>query len=107
MRPGGVALALVAAGLVTGCMTLEQMAPPVGPNLVLLGESRGHTADDLAAGRAIYLNQCATCHATQPVGHYSHAQWQKILPRMAKQAKLDARESEQVQAYVLTALSAE
>jgi len=54
-------------------------------------------------GRALYVSgsHCAKCHSPKPVHEYTPQQWaEKILPGMAKRAKLTQPEYDAVLAYV-------
>lgn len=57
----------------------------------------------LESGRAIYVSEakCTRCHRPKPVCDYSPEKWtEKVLPKMAKMAKLTQREYDDVLAYV-------
>ena len=84
----------------SGCMTLEQMAPPVGAEFLMFAAQRGMEQTTLEAGREVYLTDCARCHSVEPIGRYSAGQWHEILPRMAEEAELDDAEAAAVDAYV-------
>ena len=87
----------------SGCMTLEQMAPPVGAEFLMFAAQRGMEQTTLEAGREVYLTDCARCHSVEPIGRYSAGQWHEILPRMAEEAELDDAEAAAVDAYVTLA----
>lgn len=89
--------------LFAGCMTLEQMAPPVGPRLHTIAASHSMDATLLEFGRHVYLTDCAKCHGVEPIGRYSYEQWREILPRMARETRLDDQRESALEAYVLTA----
>ena len=78
-----------------GCVSLDTAAPQAG----LPGTG------PLVEGRAIYVGQCAKCHAVEPVLKYSRAEWAKIMPDMAERTKLNPAETESVTAYVNRILS--
>lgn len=86
---------------VPGCMTVEQMAPPVDESYSSLAVRRGLAVDTLEAGRSIYLADCSRCHSVEPIARYSKKRWRRILRRMCKESKLDVAQSEAVTAYVL------
>lgn len=85
---------------VMGCASLEKRAPLVTPSLTAVAASRGLGPETLERGRALYVGRCSRCHSPVSVTSRSPLQWQKILPRMADQAKLSADEFDDVQAYV-------
>ena len=83
--------------VLSGCMTLEQAAPPVG----LLGVGQqGSEHGKLALGRDIYITRCAKCHAVEPVTKYPLAHWQEVIDEMAGKTHLNANETQAVLAYV-------
>jgi len=57
----------------------------------------------LQEGRNIYLTDCVRCHSVEPIGRYSTDQWHKVLPRMARETRLDDRRTAALTAYVLAA----
>jgi mono/diheme cytochrome c family protein len=99
-------LIAMAVGLL-GCMSLEQMAPPVDQNLVQLSAESNvlARADEatLARGRHVFINRCISCHSLEPVNRYSVEQWKTILPEMAEEANLSEDQQADLLAYVLTA----
>lgn len=104
-RHKAVALTVsVAAALVlAGCMTLEEMAPPVDGPMAQASMTGGHNMERLWRGREIYIGQCAKCHNVEPIGRYSASEWQKILPEMAEETKLTPEQAADVHTYVMTA----
>ena len=50
----------------------------------------------------LYTNRCGTCHALQAREKYTAKQWERIVPDMAKKAKLDATQEAMILKYVLT-----
>jgi mono/diheme cytochrome c family protein len=98
----GAALAATSLALVViGCHSV----PPevAAPAVAQLGVPQGQMAY-LETGRAIYVGQCTHCHSAKPVSEYSAEAWtQKIMPRMAKKAKLTPEQTQTVLDYVLAA----
>ncbi len=89
--------------LFSGCMTLEQMAPPVGADFLIVAAQRGMEQTTLELGREIYLSDCVKCHSVEPIGRYSADDWREILPRMSREAELADQRSAAVDAYVTLA----
>ena len=97
-------LTVVAAlALHAGCMTLEQMAPPVGVELQRVAARHQVDVPALEVGRRVYLSDCARCHSVEPISRYSRSRWREILPRMGKESKLSAEEQAALNAYVMAA----
>lgn len=90
--------------LYSGCMTLEQMAPPVGGEFRMIAARHSVDVTTLELGREIYLSGCAQCHSVEPIGRYSAQHWRNILPKMAEKTLLDRRSTEAVESYVTLAL---
>ncbi len=89
-------LALAAAAALVSCATLEETAPSVG---TLPGGESG-----LAEGRELYLGKCAKCHAPEPITDYSAVEWDSILPDMAGETNLTARETQALERYIAAVL---
>ncbi len=51
-------------------------------------------------GMTLYNAHCGKCHELKTISDYSAESWQKIIPNMAKQAKLDATQESKIMAYV-------
>ncbi len=108
----GWGLGVVGAGLLglwwgwvaIGCVSLEQIAPEVGPDMVALGATHGAGGTaTLQRGRTVYVTRCIGCHSLEPVDRYSLEQWQIIVPEMAAEAKLTDGQTHDLTAYLLSA----
>ena len=55
---------------------------------------------EIAKGKDIFEAKCQRCHGLKTIDDYTTAQWGKILPIMAKKAKLDAANTEFVHSYI-------
>ena len=55
---------------------------------------------DLAQGFELYQSNCGACHELKNELDYSKEQWQVILPKMAKEAHLDAKQEKSISNYV-------
>lgn len=97
-------LTVVAAfALHAGCMTIEQMAPPVGVEFQRVAQRQHVDLSTLELGRQVYLMDCARCHSVEPISRYSESRWREILPRMGEESRLDAEEQAAVNAYIMAA----
>jgi len=101
----GVGLIAASGGilLLAGCMSLEQMAPSVEGGALASSLTADVTVATAARGRVIYLTKCIDCHGARPIGDYSQAEWDAILPKMHLKAKLTAEEASDVDAYIRSA----
>jgi mono/diheme cytochrome c family protein len=95
--------AVFAFGVVLGgCVSVEQLAPPVSSQMAAVG---GTPATILESGRRLYTGRCAACHSIDPVAKHSPDRWRAIIDDMADEAELSALEKSSVLAYVLAARS--
>jgi len=84
-------------------MSLEQMAPSVEGGALASALTADVPEATAARGRMIYLTKCIDCHGARPIGDYSEAEWDAILPKMHLKAKLTAAEAADVDAYIRAA----
>ena len=63
---------------------------------------QGYTLDELAQGKAIYESHCNKCHKYKVPESRDETKWDKIIPVMAKKAKLDSTQEDLVLKYVVT-----
>ncbi|HEB61010.1 MAG TPA: hypothetical protein ENJ06_04215 [Phycisphaeraceae bacterium] len=96
------ALIIFALLFLTGCVTLDSLAPPVSSELARYAPPTV-TYADLEKGRKIYTGSCTSCHSVQPVNAYTMQQWQEILPEMCERAELDKDEENALRAYIASA----
>jgi mono/diheme cytochrome c family protein len=88
-----------AAGLTVVLLACSQafQAPPT-PDALVFEPADGPVINH---GHDLYLTTCTDCHRPRPPQNYTMEQWQTILPKMAKRAKLSADETAAVRAYVV------
>ncbi|TDP01656.1 cytochrome c [Flavobacterium sp. 245] len=55
---------------------------------------------ELAAGKNLYENSCAKCHKLYEPTKFSKEEWQPILVRMQKKAKLDDTNMASITNYI-------
>lgn len=60
---------------------------------------------EIEAGYTLQVQYCVKCHKLKKVTKYSREQWDKILPAMAKKAKLSAEQEASINDYVNWELS--
>src|SRR5690349_15309198 len=93
-----IALLIIFAGLAeaAGCAhkaISQAPTPTTGSNL-----------SSVDAGRAIFTSACHKCHATPSIAKYSLSQWTgSIIPSMASKAGLSSADTQNLQAYVVSA----
>lgn len=87
-----------------GCLTIDEMAPPVGPKFSRI-EDRGVKLAVLKQGREVYLTDCTRCHSVERIDRYSIDHWHAIIERMGPQSKLDDSRTAALKAYIFAAHS--
>jgi mono/diheme cytochrome c family protein len=92
------AMAMGAAFFLTGCQSIEQIAPPVA--LVTARPSA-----QLNLGRELYITRCTKCHSAEPVVKYTASEWELIVKDMAEETNLTAHETAAVRDYVMAVLA--
>ena len=60
---------------------------------------------EIGQGKGLYDGKCGECHNLKKVDNYSSEAWAKILPVMAKKAKLAESETALIQEYVMWELN--
>jgi mono/diheme cytochrome c family protein len=88
------------AVLLGGCVSVEQSAPRVTPQMAALGKTPVATLEE---GRHLYTGRCAACHSVDPVAKHSPEHWRDIMDDMAGKAKLSPAEKSAVLAYIMAA----
>lgn len=61
-----------------------------------------YTAEQLDAGKTIFIGNCARCHGLKTPESRTPEQWDKVLKRMIPKAKLNEEDGKLVKAYLLT-----
>lgn len=66
-------------------------------------ETKSEVKSEFSEAKAalLYTNNCGSCHNLQPREKYTAKQWKRIVPEMAKKAKLSADQESQILQYVL------
>lgn len=62
----------------------------------------GYTLNDLEQGKAIYESHCNKCHKYKVPESRDETKWDKVIPVMARKAKLDSAQENLVLKYVVT-----
>ena len=88
-RSGNRAPLIILAGLFSGCVTQESIAPRVVGRPVL------------EEGRTIYTTLCTDCHNAVAVSKHTRAEWPDIIRRMAPESRLTAKQENAVLQYVM------
>ncbi len=62
----------------------------------------GITLAELNQGKTLYEQNCGKCHGLKKPASRTEEKWRKIMPPMAKKAKIDKQKEELILKYVLT-----
>jgi hypothetical protein len=60
------------------------------------------SSPESARGHRLYLTCSGSCHSPEPVRKFPRHEWEKILPEMIEEARLDGPEAEVLRAYVFS-----
>lgn len=60
------------------------------------------TLAELQQGQELYIANCGKCHSLKSPQSRNEAGWRKIVPPMAKKAKINAQQEELILKYVIT-----
>lgn len=63
--------------------------------------AKNYSQADLDEGRKVFESSCGRCHALKQPETRTVSQWEKIMPNMARKAKLDDHQTAVVTAYVM------
>ncbi|MEN2413027.1 cytochrome c [Flavobacterium mesophilum] len=89
------AIALFAAS----CGSKKAPATPAAPAVTETAKAKELTPE-LAAGKSLYENNCAKCHKLFEPTKFTKEEWQPILVRMQKKAKLDDTNMASITNYI-------
>ena len=56
--------------------------------------------DAVKNGYVLYSSNCGKCHGLKNVTDYSREEWDKILPNMAKKARLEPTQEATIDEYI-------
>ena len=80
-----------------------KVLPPTSSELNQLKQSNPETdTSTIVRGYDVYARSCHKCHGLKNPANFTNEQWNKILPVMAKRAKLTQDEVGLVHTYVTT-----
>jgi mono/diheme cytochrome c family protein len=60
----------------------------------------GITTDTLMLGRKLYVNNCGSCHNLYMPDQYSKKEWETVVPRMQKKAKITDQQAQAILNYL-------
>ena len=89
--------------LILICCCTPKLSPPTSEDA-----ERGKTSwnncslEKLTEAHSLFVSKCGTCHALKPPVSQSEESWKKIVPPMAKKARLNPEEQDLILHYVLT-----
>ena len=90
-------------------VTTQKATPPKSPlepieSDVAIASAHwpGTTLDNLNQGYSIYDDKCTDCHRTKKPDSFTVDEWNSIMPKMGRKAKLDTTQYKLVFRYILT-----
>jgi mono/diheme cytochrome c family protein len=77
--------------------------------LIVAFSSISVAAEDIsvAVGARVYNDNCSRCHNPKPAEHYTAREWSVIMPHMRDRAHLTRQESEAVELFLASTLTAD
>ena len=78
----------------------EKMTVVKAPEKIEIRPMVAFPNGEIAEGSSLYDNNCAKCHDLPEIPRYSKEKWQKIVPSMAREAKLDNLQESKIMAFV-------
>jgi len=64
--------------------------------------SRNTSLEKLQQGRRLYMNTCASCHNLHMPQEFTKKDWEPLLNKMQKRARIDDSQKELIAAYLET-----
>lgn len=98
---------LFAALVAVGCASAKKAIPTQADVDRVASKYPGYTLEALNQGKALYEQNCGSCHKLFKPRALSETEWQKIVPPMVKKAvkkgaKIDAAGEELILKYLIT-----
>jgi hypothetical protein len=91
--------------ILASCETTLISAPPVTAAFVRAGKHEHADAQNLEAGRKVFLNRCIPCHALPEIARYDSQRIPGIVDWMSHRAHLTPQQKEALIKYLLTVKS--
>lgn len=86
--------------LILGLGALIFACTPKTTEVADTAETLNFPNETVSNGFALYGTECSKCHKAKEVKKYSREDWNTILPRMAKKAKLEGDQEATIDAYI-------
>ena len=98
-------IATAALGLFVACQPkttsiVEEIKVVEEEKVVKESKIMREPTDNELVGMELYTNNCGKCHDLPVISEHSRERWNKVLPPMIKEAKLDEAQGANVTAYV-------
>ena len=89
--------------------TTQNVSPPKSPLVPIESDVaiasahwQGTTLDNLTRGYSIFDDKCTDCHGIKKPQDFTQDEWNNIMPKMGRKAKLDTTQYKLVFRYILT-----
>lgn len=86
-------------------VTAMQPDPVQVPPKIASLEEEKPIAEDLAAGKSLYENNCAKCHKLFKPTDFSKEEWGPIIKSMQPKARIDDAQTASIHNYILSNLN--
>jgi cytochrome c5 len=86
----------------TNKVKVDPLAPIFSDVAIAQAHWAGTTMDYLNQGYSIFNYKCTTCHEVKMPQDFSVEDWNSIMPKMGRKARLDSTEYNEVFHYILT-----
>ena len=93
---------ILVAGFLSACSAVKLLTPTQADADRGAQKFQGYSLNDLNQGKSIYEAHCNKCHRYKPPESRKEPKWDKVIPKMAKKAKLDSVQESLVLKYVVT-----
>ena len=96
---------LVLASSISAAAGCAGQLPVLGPADAARASQRwpGTTVAELAHGRELYVNHCASCHKLYRPGEHPADKWRALVGEMTERAKLPPADAETIVRYLIAA----
>ena len=95
-------LIMLSIAFLVSCASTSPMVPTQKDAERAAKEIPGITLADLNEGKAIFEQSCRKCHTLKKPFNKTDEEIKDAMPRMAKRAKIDEKQSELVYHYLVT-----
>jgi hypothetical protein len=94
---------VISSLLLSACVSLQNLQPTPEEVAMVQATKPDVTLEALQSGCQLYIQKCANCHRVYYPANYTATEWQHLLPKMFKKAKISSDiEKKLLQQYILS-----